>query len=115
MGSVENASVGLVCVPSAIPAGERAQHFVLARGLLNKQAMERADLPDGYAFRFAADRLVELLRFIDNERKCCPFMTFHIQIGPHAGPIWLRMTGPKGTREVLQAELSLESPCRCEA
>jgi hypothetical protein len=112
MGSAENESIGLICVPSAIPAPERARHFVLARELLNKAA-ERADLPDGYAFRFAADKLVELVRFIDNERKCCPFMTFHLQIGPQAGPIWLRMTGPEGTREVLQAELSLQSSCGC--
>jgi hypothetical protein len=115
MGSAENGPVGLVCVPSAIPARERAQHFVLARELLNSQAAERADLPDGYAFRFAADKLVELVRFIDNERKCCPFMTFHLQIGPQAEPIWLRMTGPEGTREVLQAELSLQSSCGCSA
>jgi hypothetical protein len=115
MGSAESDSVGLVCVPSAIPARERAQHFVLARELLNKQAAERADLPDGYAFRFAADKLVELLRFIDNERKCCPFMTFHLRIAPQAGPIWLRMTGPQGTREALHAELSLQSFCGCGA
>jgi hypothetical protein len=115
MGNAEDGSVGLLCVPSAIPARERAQHFVLARQLLNKQAAERADLPDGYAFRFADDKLVELVRFIDNERKCCPFMTFHLQVGPQAGPIWLRMTGPVGTREVLQAELSLQSTCGCGA
>jgi hypothetical protein len=40
MGSAENGSVGLVCVPSAIPARERAQHFVLAQELLIKQAAE---------------------------------------------------------------------------
>jgi hypothetical protein len=113
MGNAEDGSVELICVPSAIPARERAQHFVLARELLDKQAAERADLPDGYAFRFAADQFVELVRFIDNERKCCPFMTFHLQIGPQDGPIWLRMTGPAGTREVLQAELSLKSSCGC--
>jgi hypothetical protein len=115
MGSAENGSVGLICVPSAIPARERAQHFVLAQDLLSKQAVEGADLPDGYAFRFAADKLFDLVRFIDNERRCCPFMTFHLQIGPQAGPIWLRMTGPKGTRAVLQAELSLHSSCGCGA
>jgi hypothetical protein len=115
MGGAENVSVGLVCVPSAIPAPERAQHFVLALDLLNKQAAERADLPDGYAFRFAADKLLELVRFVDNERKCCPFMTFRLEISPQDGPIWLRMTGPQGTREVLQAELSIQNSCGCRA
>jgi hypothetical protein len=113
MDSTERASSGLACVPSAIPARERAQHFVLARELLNTQAAERAELPDGYAFRFAAEKLVELVRFIDNERKCCPFMTFNLQIGPEGGPVWLRMTGPLGTREVLQAELGLQGTCGC--
>ena len=98
---------------SAIPARERAQHFVFARELLSKQAAERVDLADGYAFRFAPDKLVDLARFIDNERKCCPFMTFSLQIGPQGGPIWLQMTGPEGTREVLQAELSLQITCGC--
>lgn len=82
MSSIGNESIGLACVPSAIPAAQRARHFVLARELLNKQATERADLPNGYAFQFAADKLVELVRFIDNERKCCPFMTFDLQIAP---------------------------------
>jgi hypothetical protein len=113
--SDESGSAGLVCVPSAIPAIERAQHFVLARYLLNKQAAERVDLLDGYAFQFSADRLVELVRFIDNERKCCPFMTFRLEIAPQDGPVWLRITGPEGTREVLQAELSLEGSCECGA
>jgi hypothetical protein len=115
MGSSENGSPGLLCVPSAIPARERVRHFVLARELLSKQSVERADLPDGYAFRFSANKLAELVRFIDNERKCCPFMTFLLQIEPQDGPIWLRMTGPEGTRGVLQAELSLQNSCECGA
>ena len=113
MSSTDYESVVLACVPSAIPSLERAQHFVLARELLINQAAERVDLPDGYEFRFAAEELVQLVRFIDNERKCCPFMSFRLQIGPQAGPIWLQMTGPEGTREVLQAELSLQSSCGC--
>jgi hypothetical protein len=115
MSSTGYESIGLVCVPSAIPAAQRARHFVLARELLNKQAAERADLPDGYAFRFAVDKLVELARFIDNESKCCPFVTFDLQIAPGSGPTWLKITGPEGTREVLEAELSLQGSCGCGA
>jgi len=115
MSSAVNESIGLACVPSAIPAPERAQHFVLARELLGEQCAQRADLPDGYAFRFTADQFVALARFIDNERKCCPFMSFDLHIAPEAGCIWLRMTGPAGTRAVLQAELCLQDSCGCEA
>jgi hypothetical protein len=103
----------LACVPGAIPMTQRLQHFALARTLLNQQATERTDLVDGYAFRFDADQLLELARFIDNERKCCPFMTFELVVAPEAGPVWLRMTGPDGTRALLQAELSITGPCGC--
>jgi hypothetical protein len=48
-----------------------------------------------------------LARFIVNERKCCPFMDFELSITRESGPVWLRMTGPEGTREIVQAELGL--------
>jgi hypothetical protein len=54
--------------------------------------------PTAPAFQVAAEKLVELARFIDNEHKCCPFMAFSLEIPPDSGPIWLRMTGPEGTR-----------------
>jgi hypothetical protein len=103
----------LACVPSAIPADERKAHFELARDLFARQAGERVPLPDGYAFRFDSTAFDDVARFITNERKCCPFLTFEVQLAAGAGPLWLRMTGPAGTREILDAELSLRSPCRC--
>ena len=66
----------LACVPSAIPAAERAAHFALGRKLFTELAEERTDLPSGYAFRFRPDALVALARFVANERKCCPFVSF---------------------------------------
>jgi len=52
---------------------------------------------------------------MENERRCCPFMTFEVVVAPSSGPIWLRMTGPEGTREVLRAELELSGSCGCAA
>ena len=115
MAFVSNVLVALACVPTAIPAAERAQHFGTARALLNELAVERTDLVDGYAFRFTPDKLLQLTQFIDSERKCCPFMTFELHMAPEAGPIWLRMKGPEGTRAVMQAELSLSTSCECGA
>src|SRR6202162_6061962 len=100
MSCVNDPSPQLACVPGAIPMTKRLQHFALAGRLLNQHATERADLLDGYAFRFEADKLVELTQFIYNERKCCPFMRFELAVAPEASPIWLRMTGPDGTRAV---------------
>lgn len=113
MPAADNREPELACVPTAIPLTERAAHFPLARELFVDLAKERSDLANGYAFRFAPDALETLARFIANERKCCPFMSFELTLDAESGPIWLRMTGPPGTREVLQAELDLPGSCGC--
>jgi hypothetical protein len=103
----------LACVPAAIPAAERQAHFALARELFETRAQERSALPNGYAMSFRPDELEAIARFVANERRCCPFMTFELTVGPESDPLWLRMTGPQGTREVLEAELNLKSSCGC--
>jgi hypothetical protein len=96
----------LACIPAAIPAAERDAHFTLARRLLNDMVMERRMLANGFAFRFDVDALDAVARFVANERKCCPFVDFEIQVAHNGGPLWLRMTGPDGTREALTAGAS---------
>jgi hypothetical protein len=103
----------LVCLPAAIPSAERQAHFALARELFYERAEQRTALPNGYAIRFAPDALDAVARFVGNERKCCPFMSFELIVAPESGPLWLRMTGPEGTRSVLDAELNLAGSCGC--
>lgn len=100
-------AVPLACVPGAIPAEERAAHFALAAELFGDAAQERRELEDGYTFRFHAVRLAEVMRFVASERLCCPFLEFGITVSPGDGPVWLRLTGPDGTRAFLAAELRL--------
>jgi hypothetical protein len=111
-----NASIAtpaLACVPSAIPARERQRHFELARELFTRLAQERVQLPDGYALRFGSEDFEALARFVANERRCCPFLSFEVEIASQSGALWLRMTGPEGTPEVLDAELNLGRSCEC--
>lgn len=105
----------LFCVPSAIPAGKRLQHFALARQLFSTKALERRDLSNGYAIRFSQGDFEAVTRFVANERLCCPFLQFEVRVEPDAGSLWLQMSGPQGTREVLAAELSLTKSCQCES
>lgn len=100
-------SVPVVCVPNAIPREQRAAHFALAKHLFTELAEGREPTTEGYAFRFAADAFTSIAPFVDNERRCCPFMQFKIAVSPDAGVVWLRMSGPEGTRAVLDAELGL--------
>jgi hypothetical protein len=106
----------LVCVPGAIAPGERAAHFELGRRLFAELAEERIDLPSGIAVRLASDNFPQVARFVANERKCCPFLRIEVEIAPGGGPMWLRFTGPQGTRELIEAELGLTSAagsCGC--
>jgi hypothetical protein len=98
-------NIPLACVMAAIPEAERSSHAALASALFVDRVRERRDLPDGYAFRFEVDALVDLARFLVNGRRCCPFLSFDIAVAPSDGPVWLRMTGPDGTRELLAHEL----------
>src|SRR5919106_1389379 len=71
--------------------------------------LEVRDLADGYAFRFApsSQQLTALAELIDLERRCCPFLRFRLIAEPAGGPLWLELTGPAGTREMLAHELGL--------
>jgi hypothetical protein len=97
--------IPLACVPGAIPAMERAAHFARLTRLFTTDVRERVETADGYAFRFDADAFDELARWITLERRCCPFLDFTIHVAPEGGPVWVRIIGPAGTREFLDAEL----------
>ena len=96
-------TIPLACVPGAIPLAERAAHFeLLAR--IGSRARDKREVPDGYAYRFAAEDFDDLARWIANERRCCPFLHFAAELEPNGGPVWVRLTGPAGTREFLDME-----------
>lgn len=98
----------VACVPAAIPADERGAHFQLILHLFENEVQEKTELPAGYKFRFPASSFDALSRFISNERRCCPFLTFELLVEPADAGIWLELTGPEGAREFLNAEL-----CAC--
>src|SRR5690242_14031834 len=95
----------LACDLAAIDAEARQAHVELASYLLREGAQEVRDLPAGFAFRFAAAQYAQVTQFIANERLCCPFFTFALEVTPGHGPLWLRITGPAGAKDILQAEL----------
>ncbi len=96
---------GLACDLGAIAPEQRADHQALAAGLLRQVAQETVEVPDGYAFCFPAECFADLTAFIGNERLCCPFFTFTLEVTADHGPLWLRITGREGAKAILQAEL----------
>jgi hypothetical protein len=95
----------LACVPGAIATEERPSHFALLRRLFTERMREHKEAVDGYTFRFDATAYEDVVNFVNNERLCCPFLTFRIDCSAHAGSLWLTMRGPVGTRDFLDAEL----------
>ena len=104
---LQEPEIPLACNLSAIDAECRSQHITSARYLLSNVAQERQELPEGFTFRFMAEDYLLVVEFIANERLCCPFFRFVLEISPAQGPIWLHITGGEAVKAFLQAELSL--------
>ena len=97
----------IICDLSAIPADQRdAQyaHFALARSLLFADERAIREVESGLTFDVPPERLADVARFIENERRCCRHLAFALEIPPRNGTLTLRITGP-GAREELRALL----------
>jgi hypothetical protein len=76
------------------------------RTILSKvrdSVLETVELESGFAYRFPPDSAIisQLATLVELERQCCPFLRFRITVEEADGPIWLELTGPEGTKELL--------------
>jgi hypothetical protein len=99
--------IPLACNLGALDASSCSAHISSAVHLLNDVAQERQESTEGFSFRFNAEDYPRVVEFIANERLCCPFFHFTLEVSPAQGPIWLHISGPDGAKSFLQAELSL--------
>ena len=97
-----NQTPPIACDLTAIPASVREQHLS-ATPQIFQAAQEVQELPAGYAFRFLNEpgRFMALAQFVENERLCCPFFGFALEIEPGGGRLWLRLTGGEGVKEFM--------------
>jgi hypothetical protein len=107
MGDGRMRALPIACNSSAFGAPEAfAAHLTEGRRLLSL-ATERRELDDGWALRLPGDDATVLasVRWMLGERRCCPFLTFALECRAD-GELWMRITGPEGTKDVLRQELS---------
>ncbi len=99
----------LACDLTAIPAPAREEHIISAPQLF-QTAQEVQELSNGYALRFLNEpgNFKAIAKYIENERLCCPFFSFELEVKPNGGALWLRLTGGEGVKELLRSGL-LES------
>ena len=102
--NLENQS--LACDLTAIPADVREEHILTAPQLF-QTAQEVRELSDGYAIRFSNElgKFLAVAKYIENERLCCPFFNFGLELEPNGGALWLKLTGGEGVKELLHATL----------
>jgi len=98
----------LVCDLSALDTAQRERHQANTRQLFGS-VKQIEELPDGYAFYWSAEAgtILNAAEFITLERLCCPFFDFALEIKSKGGPLRLTLTGRKGVKQFILAELGL--------
>src|SRR4051812_39784077 len=104
-----NHDIPIACDLTPLEPPVRATDVEAATQLLCSAA-EVAELADGYAFRYRADQYDQVTQFIANERRCCPFFSFVLEVTPAQGPVWLRITGNQAVKAFIQGEFG---QCGC--
>jgi hypothetical protein len=68
-----------------------------------------AELPDGYSYSVLGEQLslAELGEWMALERLCCPFLSFELAVSGTNTLWWLTLTGPAGTKPILEREFPL--------
>jgi hypothetical protein len=99
------ASEPFACDLFALTATQRQRHAALIEQL-SRAIQSVQELPDGYAVGYSLDGATwsAVTEWIDLERRCCPFLSFTLQLKP-GEPLWLQVTGPEGIKAFLAEEL----------
>jgi hypothetical protein len=102
-----NPDYPLVCNMDVFTSYQREFHIQTTTELV--QAVQKVqEVENGYEFTFPNETqlISRIAEFISNERLCCPFLKFTLNIVSNRGPVSLSLTGPLGTQEFLRAEFN---------
>ena len=88
----------------------RKRHFEEVGPALLRLKKGTRELANGYEFEFPADeKTFQLLtEWAMQERLCCPFFAFQIDVGSDGQPLWLRITGREGVKSFMQSEFGIK-------
>ncbi len=94
------------CDMTAIAPDRRGAHMETIKKLFRLVRSSR-ELPDGYAFELPneSDVLLTAAEFISQERLCCPFFGFALDVEREGGSVWLSLTGREGVKQFIMAEV----------
>ncbi len=93
----------IACDPHVFTPAELAAHVADTRRLLAGARLRELD--DGWAVELAPDAVALAARWLLDERRCCPFLSFDLAVPARGGAV-LAIRGPEGTKEVLRGPLA---------
>src|SRR6476646_4836536 len=97
----------LVCNMDVFTPAQCDSHIENTMQLM--QAVQRIqEVENGYQFTFSTETelITRVAEFISNERLCCPFLNFTLNVNSVDEPISLSLVGPEGTQEFLRLEFN---------
>jgi hypothetical protein len=100
-----NPETPLVCNIGVFTLAQRESHIRTTTELI--QAIQGVqEVANGYELKFPNETefISKIAGFISNERLCCPFLQFTLNVIADDEPVSLSLTGPAGTQEFLRAE-----------
>jgi len=97
-------SIPVACQVGAIPQEERVRWLEVGREFYSA-VEEILELPDGFAMRVHPRHLALLGEYVMRDRLCCTFVQWEIVVEQANGPAWLKVRGPKGTKEFMAAAI----------
>ncbi len=102
----QSQDVPFACNMKVFTPAERKQHEALSRHILAAVA-SLDERERGYSFRFDPARvsLVDLARWTDGEKKCCPFFDFQLNLdGSSQVKLSLTLSGREGVKQFIREE-----------
>jgi len=98
------ATPAIVCTPEEIPAARRAEHGERLKTIVLAKMQSMEASPTGFTMLYRPEDFLEVARWVDLERLCCPFMEFHLRVTDKA--MTLQLSGPEGSAEYLMSLVS---------
>ncbi len=96
----------IVCDRGTLASSEPTRQRELWASLL-ADVEERRELEEGYALKLPAARLRDAAELMGIERRCCGFLKLRLDAEASEPHIWFTLSGPPGSKRVLDAELEL--------
>ncbi len=95
----------LACNMDVFTPAQREAHLQATTELIQGVQSVR-EIANGYEFRFPNETgfITGIAEFISNERLCCPFLEFNLNLISNQEHVSLSLRGPTGTQEFLRAE-----------